>query len=174
MIEKKYQTFWPRVGAHFIDRIIFYPLTLIARLVIYKSDSSFLIIFWDQFYVWALIAYSVFMHSYNGQTVGKMVCKVRVLDVTENKLSLRQAFMRDIPLIISHCIYSLYIFYNSSSYINVVIGKVKDFSSFPMWFWVLGMASFIWSLLEIITMLTNNKRRAIHDFIAGSVVKKDA
>jgi uncharacterized RDD family membrane protein YckC len=174
MIEKQYQTFWPRVGAGFIDGLIFYPFTLIAKLIIYKSDSSFLIIFWDQFHMWALIAYSVLMHGYKGQTLGKMFCNVRVLDITENKLSLGQAFMRDIPLIISNFIFSLYIFFNSNNYINAVTGKIKDISAFPIWFWVLGMASFIWLLLEIITMLTNNKRRAIHDFIAGSVVKREA
>ena len=30
----------------------------------------------------------------------------------------------------------------------------------------------IWGLLEILAMLTNRKRRAIHDFIAGTVVVK--
>ena len=30
--------------------------------------------------------------------------------------------------------------------------------------------SLLWFLLELITMLTNKKRRAIHDYIAGSVV----
>ena len=29
---------------------------------------------------------------------------------------------------------------------------------------------FGWTLLEVLTMLTNAKRRAIHDFIAGTVV----
>ncbi len=173
MIEKKYQTFWPRVGAGFIDAIIFYPFALIAKLVIYKSDSSFLVIFWDQFHAWAWIAYSVLMHGYKGQTLGKMVCKVRVLDITENQLSLRQAFMRDIVLIISNIIFSIYVFLNTSNYISIITGKAKDLSVIPVWFWILAMAGLIWTFLEVITMLTNKKRRAIHDFIAGSVVKRD-
>jgi uncharacterized RDD family membrane protein YckC len=177
MIEKQYQTFWPRVGASFIDTAIFYPFDLIARLVIYTLHPSlFLIIFWDQFYTWAWVAYSILMHGYKGQTLGKMVCKVRVLDITENKLSLSQAFMRDIVLIISNFIFSLYILFNSSIYIKLVTSNnfIEDFSAFPIWFRVLAMMSFIWTLLEIITMLTNKKRRAIHDFIAGSVVKREA
>src|SRR6266540_698023 len=111
MIEKKYQTFWRRVGAGFIDGIIFYPFILIAKFIIYKSDSSFLVIFWDQFHMWAWVTYTVLMHGYKGQTLGKMVCKVRVLDITENRLSLRQAFMRDIALIISNVIFNLYMFF---------------------------------------------------------------
>jgi uncharacterized RDD family membrane protein YckC len=32
------------------------------------------------------------------------------------------------------------------------------------------IVALVWILLELITMLANKKRRAIHDFIAGSVV----
>jgi uncharacterized RDD family membrane protein YckC len=35
---------------------------------------------------------------------------------------------------------------------------------------VLAWAGCAWYLLEVITMLTNDKRRAVHDFIAGTVV----
>jgi uncharacterized RDD family membrane protein YckC len=31
-------------------------------------------------------------------------------------------------------------------------------------------AGLLWFLLEIITLFANKKRRALHDFIAGSVV----
>ncbi len=36
----------------------------------------------------------------------------------------------------------------------------------------IGSIHFIWFGVEIITMLTNEKRRALHDFIARSVVVK--
>jgi hypothetical protein len=45
MIEKQYQTFWPRVGASFIDTAIFYPFDLIARLVIYTLHPYSLLYF---------------------------------------------------------------------------------------------------------------------------------
>jgi uncharacterized RDD family membrane protein YckC len=35
---------------------------------------------------------------------------------------------------------------------------------------MLGITDTLWSWAEIITMLTNKKRRAVHDFIAGTVV----
>jgi uncharacterized RDD family membrane protein YckC len=37
----------------------------------------------------------------------------------------------------------------------------------------LSWLSIAWFLLEIVTMLTNEKRRALHDMIAGSVVIKE-
>lgn len=39
---------------------------------------------------------------------------------------------------------------------------------------ILGGALLGWSLLELITMLTNSKRRALHDWIAGTVVVREA
>jgi len=35
---------------------------------------------------------------------------------------------------------------------------------------ILDVAGFSWFILEVITMLTNSKRRALHDWIAGTVV----
>jgi uncharacterized RDD family membrane protein YckC len=34
----------------------------------------------------------------------------------------------------------------------------------------IAFADFAWFVAEILTMLSNEKRRAIHDFIAGTVV----
>ena len=36
--------------------------------------------------------------------------------------------------------------------------------------WIISFSGLAWFLIEVITMLANNKRRALHDFIAGSVV----
>ena len=37
-------------------------------------------------------------------------------------------------------------------------------------FWLLSALPALWFLAEVLTMLTNEKRRALHDFIAGTVV----
>jgi|KBSSwiStaDraftv2_1062776.scaffolds.fasta_scaffold128226_4 hypothetical protein len=37
-------------------------------------------------------------------------------------------------------------------------------------FWLLMALPGLWFLAEVLTMLTNAKRRALHDFIAGTVV----
>jgi uncharacterized RDD family membrane protein YckC len=45
----------------------------------------------------------------------------------------------------------------------------KGLQTFPG-VWPFAIIAFSWFLLELITMLTNKKRRAVHDYIAGSVV----
>jgi len=37
-------------------------------------------------------------------------------------------------------------------------------------FWFLAALPGLWFLAEVLTMLTNEKRRALHDFIAGTIV----
>jgi len=170
MIERKYQTFWPRLGAGLIDALLFLPLSLFTEHVINHSDSVVIVITWNLLYSWGAIAYYVLMHGMRGQTVGKILVKVKVYDTTEIPLSMKQAVLRDIVPILSTVMSSFYIILNNEKYYYLVTSQIKDFSLFPKWFFVLLMMSFIWFVLEFITMLLNNKRRALHDYIAGSVV----
>ena len=106
------------------------------------------------------------MHGAYGQTLGKMITSVKVLDLSENKLSYKQAALRDIVPLLDWPI-GIYGSYQASF---GGLGFAEEFTSLPMiiYFSIL----FGWALLEIITMLFNKKRSAIHDFIAGSVVVK--
>jgi uncharacterized RDD family membrane protein YckC len=96
---------------------------------------------------------------------------VKVMDVSEERIpSLRQAFLRDVGYIAlnaSSIVYFIYIvvahrYITGTEQVNGLPGMVLVFAS-------LG-----WFLLEVITMLTNSKRRAIHDLIAKTVVLKVA
>jgi hypothetical protein len=42
----------------------------------------------------------------------------------------------------------------------------------PRWFLILGFGALLMFFIEVVTMITNRKRRALHDFVAGSVVVK--
>lgn len=99
-----------------------------------------------------------------------MATGVKVLDVSEDgTLSLRQAFLRDIGSVAISSLAYVYLVqlvvsgrYAEGAQVNETPGMI------------LGIAALSWFLLEILTMLTNPKRRALHDFIAGTVVVKDA
>lgn len=55
---------------------------------------------WYLFASTSIIAYFVIMHGLRGQTVGKKLCEVKVLDVSETRLSFKQAVWREIfPII---------------------------------------------------------------------------
>ena len=109
--------------------------------------------------------YSIWMHGRHGQTLGKMACKVIVLDVSQRLLSMRQAVLRDIYSVvvlpiqlmieIPRVIQGIDIFAFEN---RTTIDSVALYSGWA------------WFVIEVVTLLANKKRRALHDFIAGSVV----
>jgi uncharacterized RDD family membrane protein YckC len=111
--------------------------------------------------------YSVALHAYRGQTVGKKVTNVKVMDVSEQRIpSLTQALLRDIGTIVSSTLALIYVIYLVVS--HRYSEPLSASSHWPIF--ALGFTNLGWFLLEITTMLTNSKRRAFHDLIAGTVV----
>ena len=166
MIQEKYQTFWRRFFAIFVDGLIFLPLGFVDKWVVSSGVSELPLFLWMVVMSSIGIAYSVGMHGTFGQTFGKMATKVIVLDVSEIKLSYKQAALRDIVPILTWPL-NFYVAY------QVAFAGVTNEELVQSPVAVAIFASlFGWMVLELVTMLFNNKRRAIHDFIAGSVVIK--
>lgn len=55
-----------------------------------------------------------------------------------------------------------------------VLGIAEGSSPEPFAEAALSLLAFAWAVSELLVMLTNRERRAIHDFIAGTVVLRDA
>lgn len=92
-----------------------------------------------------------------------MATNVKIYDQSETKLiSYKQALIRDIvPLSLLAVLQVLALFIEPNSWgIFVYISLVMSF------------ILLFWSILEIISILFDSKKRAIHDFIAGTVVLK--
>ena len=162
----KYRTFWRRFWALFIDGLVFIPLSLVQVWVMFSGITGLPLFLWLLVSSGAYIFYSISMHAAFGQTIGKMVTRVVVLDVRESKLRLRQAVMRDIVPLLT---WPLSIHW---AYLEAFGGLSQaELASL----WTNQAASYtmgIWTLLELATMLLNRKRRAFHGFIAGAVVVK--
>ena len=164
--KKKYRTFWPRFWAGLIDGLVLLPLDYIDHRIWLKSSKipSLIILLWFLFNSLSFVTYSVLMHGYLGQTLGKMVCRVKVFDISEGRLRFKQAIRRDIVPIILILVHLPFL-------IPTVFSNINPFDqelSFSMLFF--GSIIFLWFLLEMITMFSNEKRRALHDYIAGSIV----
>ncbi len=158
--QDKYKTFWRRFFAMWIDGIIIGLLGYVAKLF-QNSDSIILvnlILFFSQVLPYI---YSIFLHGSYGQTLGKMITGVRIFDKSENSnITFKQAILRDIfPLGGVLLLFT----------INWV-GLSTDSSFASTVVMTIMMIIISWSILEIITMMLNKKRRAIHDLIAGTVV----
>ncbi len=169
MIDSKHQTFWRRYWAGVIDIVFLMILLFLCELILFRM-------FWSQnptisalifsLTIWSLfpVVYSILLTGFFGQTIGKYLSGVKVLSISESKLGVFRAFLRDCPWLFFEIarVLTCLLFLNDSSEIKEKLLKLK-------FMYAVGI---FWYMLEIVTMLTNSKRRAVHDFIAGSVVVK--
>ncbi len=176
--EERYRTFWPRLWASWIDVLVLMPAALLFSYLLHPKVSLWETARWmlvivyiiNQTYFWF---YSIYMHGRWGQTVGKMTTRVKVVDLkTEKPISYFQALLRDsIPILISlpFNIYVLWQLIIGSEYPTPSPNLYDPSTPASGIAWVQFIAG-VWWFAEIVTMLTNEKRRALHDFIAGTVV----
>jgi uncharacterized RDD family membrane protein YckC len=163
---EKYYTATRRFWAGVVDGFVLLPLQWLDSWVLGANRPAAILIAWMMFSFPAYWLYSVLMHGFYGQTLGKKALGIKVLDVSESPISMRQAFLRD----------SIYIVINTIALmisISLVLsGRPRDSKTISMADMILGMGALLWFVAEILTCLMNQKRRAVHDFIAGTVVVK--
>ena len=156
----KYFTFWPRFWGPHIDGIILWPLIVlipfVLQVTVFKSQTTSWVI--PIFTCVIQFSYSIYFNGRYGGTFGKLKCNLRILDhKTEMPISYKQAFLRDsvpVALIVI---------------MLLLAGSSSSPENSPQLLYVSAILG-LWFLAEILTMLTNSKRRALHDFIAGTVV----
>jgi len=164
----KYKIGKRRLLAAILDAII----VSVPYLVVTQNATHFenyTLVFWVAIiYPIIQISYSVLGHYYYGQTLAKSVLNIKVTDISESrKLTFKQAIYRDSVWILVEIggfvalILQSYNLYTDSMFFNTVSFIANGFATW-------------WFLLEVVTMFTNKKRRAIHDFLAGTVVIKDS
>ena len=167
--DKKYRTFWRRLGAMFLDGAVLAPFAWLDQLIWNHAVHAMVLLPWAILYLLISVVYEVLFVARYGQTLGKMACGVRVYDVSGASVSARQAMLRQIVPILAVPYFALLQAQNivNGHLANRALGD--DFWGFKTFFGLM----FGWLLLEIVTMLTNKKRRAVHDFIAGTVVVRE-
>jgi uncharacterized RDD family membrane protein YckC len=169
----KYHTIWPRFWAPTIDEFILYPITIIVFYIqlnnLFEFKDFTILSFIQNTFTYM---YIIFMHGKYGKTFGKMACKVRVVDYkTGQPISFKQAIIRDIiPVVFLSISTVLILFYNPLQGATLNAHQQTENTYFHIIQTIAGSMFALWFLAEIITMLTNSKRRALHDFIAGTVV----
>ena len=164
---KRFDTFWERFWAIAIDGFILNIILQILKVFSFPFFSTSGILL-------AIVVnnlpylYAVLMLGKYGQTIGKMIMKVKVVDnATEDSINYSQSFIREVvPMVLV----------TTSIILNFILFSDIDLENFKvstlgyiLIFFPSGMLA-IWSILEIVTMLFDDKNRALHDKIADTVV----
>jgi uncharacterized RDD family membrane protein YckC len=170
-----YATFWQRFAAAWIDVFVLLPLVFIQVWLesISKTAAIILVIPMTAAYC----AYTIHCHGRFGQTVGKHAMSIRVVRTTGERIGWREAWLRcsvDVGFAALGVISSFLALaaiteaeYYGVGWTQRATNLQAHQSSWLAWIFV---ASQIWVWSEVVVMLFNKRRRALHDFIAGTVV----
>jgi uncharacterized RDD family membrane protein YckC len=164
-IDEKYQTFWSRFWASWVDFFLWLPLLLVGFWIDENILSPLLLALWLIFYSMAYSIYSVFMHAKFGQTLGKMALGLKVLAVSESKLTLRQALLRDSVFIAFSLISVIADMPRTLS--GISRNSEEEFGLLEQ-FDIYGIT--LWTVILMVSVIANPKRRGLHDYMANSVV----
>lgn len=173
----EYAGFWKRFGAYWIDVLCFIPL---IALSFWGNEQSRLFAFY--YFIPSLIAgliFHVYLVQRYGGTPGKLILKIKITKLDGGDVTYKEAMLRYLVL------FALSFFASLAPLIATL--KMTDTIYFsmdwkeramytaehaPSWNTIVTILMNIWIWSEFIVMLTNKRRRAIHDFMAGTVVIK--
>lgn len=163
---EKYQTIGPRFLALIIDSLLAIPVSILIMGLAGSTDSNKIGFVLTIAMSAAPVLYTILMHSYYGQTLGKMAVKVKVVTISENPINFTQAVIRSLPqllpVFISASILSRQMLsQNDAAFTNDFLETAVS-AAYVLYF--------IWEIGDIISGLITEKKRALHDFIAGTVV----
>lgn len=163
MIEKKYKTFRNRFFAFFLDILIFLPFYIVADYLSAKNNISLLWMDLADTVIWT--TYVVVGHGKYGQTVGKWLMNLKVMNIKETEvIGYKKAFYREsLVLILSLSVFTYFLFTAGTKNSNTP-EQIDAYENLNLLF-AAG-----WFVIEMTTMMLNKKRRALHDLVAGSVV----
>jgi len=171
----QYAGFWRRFFAYWVDALVFMPLVALnyfagnqSRLFSLYAFVPGLILGW-WFHVYLVRRY--------GGTPGKLLLGIRVAMLDGSRVTTEAAVLRYALLFLLSTVASVGIqlgllemtdeMYFSLGY---VARAQKMVELAPRWYKHANILMQVWIWSEFVTMLFNRKRRAAHDFIAGTVV----
>jgi uncharacterized RDD family membrane protein YckC len=171
----EYAGFWKRAGAAIIDGIIaliLFPLTNFLFVYSFNNKTIMPLLVYNCILFFIIQYYSITKY---GGTPGHLIVQLRTIDNSGNYLDYEHAFLRSLTYLPYTISYLLQINHSiNSAPSNINIQSILDITPVLDKYGGIYTASVtLFSLLiifDIGTVLFNKKKRAIHDFIAGSYV----
>jgi uncharacterized RDD family membrane protein YckC len=171
-----YSTAGQRVGAYVVDGLVLLPVTALVWWLQTRSPGGMV--------MGALLAlvvpsaYHIVLIATTGQTLGKRVAEIQVRMADGGKVGWGAAFLRYLPLLLVGLVGCLAMLALAA---RTTQGDLDGFSTFwsraafvsgaiPAWAKAFNFLFGAYSLADIITFFATSRHRAVHDFIAGTVV----
>jgi uncharacterized RDD family membrane protein YckC len=166
-----------RIGAHLLDTLIMLP---VIAFTFWASSLS------RSFFAWWVVPgflislfYSVYLVQRHGGTPGKRVMQLRIQMADGSPVSARAALVRTSVITALATLSSVAeamaaLSMDDASYLAMGMWERLEGlgAAEPSWQLLVSVLMQVWIWGTLIIMLTNGRRRAPHDFLAGTVVVK--
>ncbi len=171
----RYAGFGPRLASILLDMVVMMPLMVLS----FWASAQFRLFEAYYFLPGILFGlfYSVYLVQRFGGTPGKLMVGIRIRKLDGTPVGYREAFLRYLPDFILGTLMSvafiMAIFHMTDTEYHslTLLERTKRMVELtPSWHKPLQWIQTAWTWGELIVLLTNRKRRALHDFIAGTVV----
>jgi uncharacterized RDD family membrane protein YckC len=171
----RYAGFWPRLGAIVIDTVVLAPIIMLSFWAL--SASRTIALSFEIPITCLFPLYNIYFVGRWGQTLGKMALGIKVIAVAGESAGYARAFYRHAVDSVFSLVMSAFTLYA----LTAVTNREFDLLTFDArlelltaatgsWTDILNWLLIAWTLSELVVLLFNEQRRAIHDYIAGTVV----
>jgi uncharacterized RDD family membrane protein YckC len=171
----RYAGFWRRLGAYALDVLVLLPLILIQ----WVGTDRYL--FFSLYALGPLALFSLFFGVYlvcrYGGTPGKLIMGLRIRHVDGSPIGYRAALVRFLPEFVIWLLAAIGLIvplFNMTDPDFLKLGFLERNRILaelaPPWRRTVDVIGEVWVWSEFLVLLTNDKRRALHDFLAGTVV----
>ncbi len=172
-----YATFSQRFLAGLIDFLIFFPVILAFQY--FLTHTITVDISTEILITVVALSYTIIMNFKYGGTVGKLSQGIRITNIDGSKINLLTVIKRSsvdifLYIVTTYAVIVTLLSLDSNIYNTLDFYGRTDLliESYPTWYLMAENIMMIWYWSELLVMLTNKRRRALHDFIAGTVVIK--
>ena len=169
-----YGGFWRRAGALLFDLAIMLPIVISMTWLCWFVGAHPGVEVVAQ--LMFSVVYGVFLVFRFGGTPGKLLMSLRVTRLDGTPIALTQAVLRHAPellfgalMAVGDAIAELRAGVAPALFLTDEESRLVA-AMRPSWVIPVTIASAVWIWSELIVLLTNKRRRALHDFLAGTVV----
>lgn len=173
--EKVYAGFWRRLGAALIDMLVWVPIAYIVFTL--QGTNLTIAIAATVAHGFFFSIYSVFFNLVYGGTLGKLAVGIRITKPNGGRIGLREALLRSSVDIFYGLLFSYFYVHailevDLTAYLAAGYMEKSEmiYPLFPRLSVYTNTLTNIWYWSEMVVLLLNKRRRALHDYVAGTVV----
>ncbi|WP_298153212.1 RDD family protein [Flavobacterium sp.] len=170
-----YAGFGPRIAAILLDGLILSPVTLVVMFM--KTMGLDLYLLAAFINLIAVLIYNIYLPKRFGATPGKMILEIKIIRLDGQPILWKESYLRYLVMFLFSLLteaitinairlmdwdeYEGLGFLDKNEYLTSMSPGLFQLSS-----WLIAL----WVIAGLIVLLSNPRKRATHDFIAGTVV----